>query len=127
MKPMTTRVRLLAVCVLALPAVAFAAAPRTWGELVGLLVSFMNSGVTVLVALAIAIYFYGIASNILEFGGGHSQEKLKNYFYWGIIVLFVMVSVWGILRLMQNTIFGAGASTASSGPGTSVQCLFNNC
>lgn len=107
------------------PSIALAAAPRTWQELVDGLVALMNGGVAVLVALAIALYFYGVSAHILDFSGEHGTKTRQSYFLWGIIVIFVMVSVWGILRLLQNTLFGSSA--AAAGPTTSSQCLFGNC
>lgn len=100
---MRSTYRLLGIFSALTPAVALAeGAPRTWSELVDTLVSLMNSGIVVLVALAIAAYFYGIYSNILKFGE-NDPEKKKAYFFWGILVLFVMVSVWGILRIVRYT------------------------
>lgn len=86
-----------------LPAVAFAAAPRTWSELVNTLVSLMNAGAMTLITLALVIYFYGVSSNILKFGEETDGQKKRTYFVWGILILFVMVSIWGILALLQNT------------------------
>ncbi len=33
-------------------------------------------------------------------------EKVKAYFFWGVIVLFVMVSVWGILQILKASLIG---------------------
>ena len=52
------------------------------------------------------VYFWGIWENILEFE--EDNEKRKAYFWWGLVVLFVMVSIWGIINLLKNTIFGDG-------------------
>ncbi len=87
------------------PTIAFAASPHTFKDLANLLVSLLNAGTGVIIVAGIAIYFYGVSTNILKFGEG-DIEKLKNYFLWGIIVLFVMVSIWGILQLLQTTLFG---------------------
>ena len=100
-----------AVGILVIPALACAAAPHTFADLAALVVSLMNATTGVLVVAGIAVYFYGVSTNILKFGEGEA-EKLKNYFFWGIIVLFLMVSIWGILALLQNTLFGE-----SGGPG----------
>lgn len=96
---------ILSVGLLLLPAVALAAAPRTFQELAFDIVDLFDAATAVLVVAGIVVYFYGISTNILKFSeeGG---EKLKLYFFWGIIILFVMVSVWGILRLLQDTLFG---------------------
>ncbi len=97
--------RFVPLVVVLIPSVALAA-PRTFGELANLLVLILNNATTVLIVLGIVVYFFGISTNILKFSeeGG---EKLRQYFFWGVIVLFVMVSIWGILRLLQNTLFGA--------------------
>jgi len=101
-------------CIAITPALAAAAgAANTYGELVNQLVSLMNSGVVVLVALGVAIYFYGIYSNVLQFGE-ENPDKKKAFFFWGIIILFVMVSIWGILRLLQNTFFSGGIASSQN-------------
>jgi len=92
-----------ATLVLAAPWLAEAAAPRTWSELVNSLVTIMNAGAVTLITLAFVGYFYGISSNILKFGEDTDMAKRKAYFVWGIIILFVMLSIWGILNLLQNT------------------------
>jgi hypothetical protein len=98
-----------------LPAVAFAqGAPRTFGDLAGLFVTILDNATAVLIVAGIAIYFWGISTNILKFGEG-DKEKFRNYFLWGIIVLFVMVSVWGILHLLQDTLFGGNAFNPTNG------------
>lgn len=101
------RFRLVAfVLFVATPSAALAAgAARTYSELVDQLVTLMGNGVTFLVALAIAIYVYGMTTNINEFGNESNPEKKKALFFWGIIIIFVMVSIWGIIRIVGNTLF----------------------
>lgn len=103
------------VATLLLPSLALAqGAPRTFADLANVFVVILNNATTVLIVAGIAIYFYGISTNILKFGEGE-REKLKNYFFWGIIVLFVMVSLWGILNILQNTLFGGNSFNATNG------------
>ena len=97
--------RLAALTILLTPSLVLAAAPRTFLDLSSLVVNLLNSATGVLILLGIVVYFYGVSTNILKFGEG-DVERLKNYFFWGIIVLFVMVSLWGIIQLLQNTLFG---------------------
>ena len=96
------------------PGVASAAAPHNFLELSQLVVLILDNATAVLIVAGIVIYFYGISTNIMSFSeeGG---EKAKAYFFWGVIVLFVMVSIWGILRLLQSTLFG----TSINEPATS--------
>ncbi len=97
---------------LLIPAAAFAA-PRNFQELSNSIVFLLDNATAVLVVAGIAVYFYGISSNILKFSD-EGGEKMKAYFFWGIIVLFVMVSIWGILRLLQDTLFGGNQFGATS-------------
>jgi TM2 domain-containing membrane protein YozV len=56
------------------------------------------------VALALLYFFWGLARFILNAGGGKEQEEAKAIMLWGIIALFVMISVWGIVRLLGETL-----------------------
>lgn len=110
-------VRAIPILALLLPGVVLAA-PRTFIELADLVVLILDNATIVLVVLGIVVYFYGISTNILKFSeeGG---EKLRQYFLWGILVIFVMVSIWGILKLLQSTIFGS--NPYNSGGGGSIE------
>ena len=80
----------------------------------------------VLVTLALAVYFLGISTNILNIT--EDEEAKKRFFFWGILVLFVMVSVWGILNLIQNTLLGTSLDSGVGGIGNSELCdSFGNC
>lgn len=99
---------------LALPTVASAEAARTFQELAVDIVEILDATTAVLIVAGIVVYFYGISTNILNFSDD-SAEKVRTYFFWGIIVLFVMVSIWGILRLLQNTLFGGSVNDPTTG------------
>ena len=90
--------------VLFAPAFALAAAPRTFHELANKLVTIIDSATGVLIVAGIVIYFFGVSTGLMS-KGEDTQSKLRTYLLWGVITLFIMVSVWGILRLLQNTLF----------------------
>ena len=96
---------------LLLPSIALAAAPKSFSDLVNLLVSLMNNATLVLITLGLVIYFYGISTSLFK-SKEEGSEKLKMYLLWGILILFVMVSIWGILNLLTNTIFPGSATGA---------------
>ncbi len=95
---------MIATCVAGAPALAFAAAPKTFQELAKLLIELINLAIVALVISAIVIYFLGVSTNIMSFSED-GREKLKTYFAWGLAILFVMFSIWGILALLSNTLF----------------------
>lgn len=106
--------RALPFALLLLPTVALASAPRTFEELANLIVEILDGGVGLLVLAGIVIYFYGVSTNILKMSDEGGQ-KARSYFVWGIIVIFVMVSIWGILDLLQNTLFGNNPYNPTTG------------
>ncbi len=87
------------------PSVALAAPPRTFAELVGVLVTILDSATGLLILAAIVIYFGGIAFGLRN-SGDEGRRNLRTYITWGLVVIFIMVSVWGIIEILQNTIFG---------------------
>ncbi len=118
--------QLLASLVLFAPTLALAA-PRNFSELANMLVGLISTATGVLIVFALVAYFYGVATNIPHFGSEKGAEKIKSYFFWGILILFVMVSIWGIVELLQNTLFG-GSPNAPNNGAPAVQCdSFGNC
>ena len=106
------RILVIAAVVLA-PSLAFAAAPHNFSELANLIVSFLDAGVGLLITAAIVIYLFGISRSIYN-SGEKGNDALRTYATWGLGTIFLMVSIWGILQLLQNTLFG-GTSYAPSG------------
>ena len=85
------------------PALVFAQG----GQLTGLLDLFgtlINTATPIVVALALLYFFWGLGRYILAAGDETAQDKGKNMMIWGIIALFVMVSVWGIVGLLGDTL-----------------------
>jgi hypothetical protein len=98
----------LTICALALfPGIASAAAPRTFSELAELLISLINSGTGLLILAAFVAFFWGMSTNLLKMKD-EGGKIFKNYIIWGVLALFVMISIWGIVSLLQNTLFGRG-------------------
>ena len=54
-------------------------------------------------ALALLAFFYGIAKYIFRIGGdADAAEDGKRIMLWGIIALFVIASVWGIVQFLRD-------------------------
>lgn len=97
---------LAAASLYALPFVAFAQTPNNLTGIIGFAGDLLNRLIPVLIALALVIFFIGLIQYIWKRKGG------KDIMIAGLVGLFIMVSVWGIIRLAQNTLFG-GRSTAT--------------
>lgn len=100
---------------LMVPLVA-SAAPRTFRELACQLADILDTATFTLIILGLVVYFWGIAVNINHFGEEDDGEKKKGFFIWGILILFVMVSIWGIIQLLQNTLGVKDPTGSGAGP-----------
>lgn len=107
------------------PILALAATPRDLPGLANMLASLLNGGTAFLVVLAMVIFFWGIVRHLLKesklWGGG---TEFSRTVMGGLMVIFVMVSIWGILRLLQNTLFRSNGNT-STNSNTSAPLEFN--
>jgi hypothetical protein len=111
--------------VLATPSLVLAA-PATLSELSDLIVSWFNASTGVLIVAGIVVYFYGITGGMVKIKSGEMRQGVTTQLIWGVVAIFVMVSVWGILSLLQATIFGLDSSAPSSGaPQTPGESLFS--
>jgi hypothetical protein len=95
--------RALLVALVTLPTVA-SAAPRSLQELACQVVELIDLATFTLIIFGLVAYFWGIISNIPHFGDEQGAEKRKSFLLWGIVILFVMVSIWGIIQLLQSTL-----------------------
>ncbi len=64
---------------------------------------FLNGVIGLFITLAIVVFFWGLIKYLWSMGSEDAHEGLKIMF-WGVIAIFVMVSIWGIIRLLQNTL-----------------------
>lgn len=68
-----------------------------------LMSQFLNGVIGLFITLAIVVFFWGLIKYLWSMDTENAHEGLKIMF-WGLIAIFVMVSIWGIIRLLQNTL-----------------------
>jgi hypothetical protein len=98
----------ITVGVLALPLTSFAALSNVYG-LVGDISKIVNSAIPILFALALLGFFYGLVKFI--FGKEEDKAAAKKTMIWGVIALFVMASVWGLVSYL-GTALGVNQDSA---------------
>lgn len=87
------------------PSVTLAATALT--GLKGLLTDFkgvLDLVVPVLFGLSLVYFFWGIGQFILHAGDVKTREEGRNKMIWGIIALFVFISIYGILKSIGSAI-----------------------
>ncbi len=109
------------------PAIALAA-PNTFQELAIGVAEILDTATFTLIIFGLVLYFWGMATNIPHFGDERGAEKRKSFFFWGLVALFVIVSIWGIVQLLQNTLFGSSQFSPNSGElGVTLCDSFGDC
>ena len=60
---------------------------------------------TIIVAgIAVLVFFWGLVKFISKAGDETAHEEGKRLMIWGILALFIMVSIWGIIYFIANEI-----------------------
>ena len=84
------------------PFIASAQLTRT-EDLILAVMNIVEYLVVLVVAIALLVFMWGLAKFIFKVGGDEGAiEDGKNLMKWGLIALFVMLSVWGIIRFFQG-------------------------
>jgi len=103
------KLALIAFSLFVLPAITFAADAgfvtrlqpvrdlvKSIGDIVAMLIP-------ILIAAALVMFFVGLIQYVLK-AGGKGGKQGRNYMMWGLVALFVMISVYGIIRLAQSAL-----------------------
>jgi hypothetical protein len=83
---------------LLLPSLASA---QTLFYILGLANQFLNALIGLFITIAIIVFFWGLIVYLSS--DGEDKTKGLSRMLMGIVTIFVMVSIWGIIRLLQAT------------------------
>src|SRR3989344_8486587 len=71
-------------------------------SIIGAVAAVVGTLVPILVTLGLAVFLWGLVRYLWGSGGKVDIQGAKKLMGWGLLTLFVMVSVWGIIELMQT-------------------------
>jgi uncharacterized membrane protein len=63
----------------------------------------VNPLIVMLIAVAVVIFFWGVFEFVAGAGNEEKRDKGKRNMIWGLIGLFVMVGVFGIIQIILGT------------------------
>lgn len=94
------------VTLLAIPTHAAYAAPQNFKAFIDQLVELINLGTVALFSLAVVFFFWTVLMQLWGYEGDNAEQKKKiqETLFWGVIAIFVMVSIWGIISILQQTL-----------------------
>lgn len=74
-------------------------------DIIFFMINLINQAVVLVVALALLLFFWGVANFIFNADNEDKRTEGKKVMMWGIIALFVMLFVWQIVNILANTFF----------------------
>lgn len=75
----------------------------------------INPLIILLFAVAVVYFLYGIVNYLLSPDNEEIRTSSKTHMLWGIIGMFIMISVFGIMRLLLNTVGENGIKINNNG------------
>ncbi len=62
-----------------------------------------KSVIPLLFVLAITVFLFGVVKYMMNGDDETARKEGAQFMTWGIIALFVMISVWGLVGILRNT------------------------
>jgi len=78
--------------------------PGNFSELINIFLNLINLTLPVIVGLALLVFFKGLVAFIAKSGDEKSHAEGRNLMVWGLVGLFVMISVIGIIKFFYADI-----------------------
>lgn len=63
----------------------------------------INPAILLVFAAGFFLFVWGLVQFLRNLEKGSDNEEGKQHMLWGIIGMFIMASVWGIIALLDNT------------------------
>ena len=73
--------------------------------------NILNPVIGLLVGIAVLLFIWGVLKYVNKGGDEKEREKAIQLIVWGIISIFVMLSVWGLVGILTGTFFPGGSPT----------------
>ena len=89
---------------------AAVAEPQNLTQIIGLFISIGLAVLPFLGAVAFLVFVYGVARFIKSAGSEKDLKDRKNFLIWGVVGLFVLVTIWGLISFLRSE-FGFGSGT----------------
>ena len=80
-------------------------AAATFAEVLGILQGLLNGLFPILIAFAVVIFLWGVLKYIRSSDNPDQRTEGRELMVYGIIAIFVMVSLWGLVNVIVSTFF----------------------
>jgi hypothetical protein len=84
------------------PLLSSAQTSTTLFDLFAIVGSLANSAIPIVLTLGLVIFLWGLVRFMAASGNEQAIAEGKRLMVWGVITLFVMVSVWGLVAFITQ-------------------------
>ena len=102
------KLSVIAISLYVLPNIVFAF-PANLGGVIDMLIDIVLAIIPFLGAVAFLIFIWGVGRFIRAAGNEKEIKDSKNLLIWGVIGLFILVTIWGIMSFLKSE-FGFGGT-----------------
>jgi len=74
------------------------------GTLLGFIKFMMEAALPILVGIAVIYFIWSLLMFLRE--SGSKKDEARGHMLWGIVILFVMVSIWGLVNILGSSLGG---------------------
>lgn len=92
----------LSLSAFALPMVTFAQGGGV-RQLIQMVGGIVQALIPIVIGLAVLVFLWGVLNYVIK-SDDPGKKEAKDFMLWGIIALFVMVSVWGLVNILRDTL-----------------------
>lgn len=81
--------------------------PQNFAELVGAALDMISLVIPLIFTFTLVIIIWKVIDSwVVNAGDPKKIDEGRQYALWGVLVLVIMSSVWAIVRLLRNSVFG---------------------
>ena len=88
---------------LALPMIAGAQGFTSIDASISTVSQLINRLIPLVIGIGVLVFLWGLVGYVTAGGDEEKRKNARSLMIYGIIVLFVMVSVWGLVRILTTT------------------------
>lgn len=89
----------------------------TFGQVIEYLVGIIYQVIPILVIIAFILFFWGLSKFVINASNEKELQAGKEYMLWGILALFILISIRSILTIIASDVFNNKATSAPLLPG----------
>ena len=83
-------------------------------DVVSYIIGIINTIIPILTTLALVIFLWSGVRYIMTAQETKGKGPEREALLWGLVALFVLFSVWGILGILQNTLLGTSRTSGQA-------------